>query len=84
MPDERRIDRTLITTLPGARNTTRPLLLLFLQSVHLPMTLPVLLAEQLSSSMTRSADIMIRIRMTIKHVAAFLRHICTERQFAII
>jgi len=67
-----------------AYTTQRATLAVFLQSVHLPLTMPVLLAEELSSSDTRTADTMIHIRMTIKHIAGFLRHICTERQFTII
>ena len=69
-----------------AYTADRDKLSLFLRSIPLPLTLPVLLAEELSHTVVtnKTAESLRRTRQILQHIATFLRQICTIRQLTII
>ena len=70
MPDKRRIDRTLLLHCP-TYTADRDKLSLFLRSIPLPLTLPVLLAEELSHTVVtnKTAESLRRTRQILQHIA---------------
>jgi hypothetical protein len=62
----------------------RDMLARYLHSVQLPMTKSVLLAGHLTKADSSTENNILRARTILKHIAAFLRQICTIRQLTII